>query len=211
MGIYNPSIYDVCHEAGGMTPHAFEIDPKRLGFILARYKFVAKMLAGKRNVLEVGCADGYGSRVVRQAVGSLEAIDKDAQSIDEARRLNYSARWPINFRARDMFVPALLPDSWDAVYALDVFEHIASEESAFFLATLSAAAPVCIIGTPSLESQQYASELSKQGHVNCMSGEQLQRRCRMHWSQVFMFGMNDETLHTGYLPMAHYLFAVCVR
>ena len=24
-----------------------------------------------------------------------------------------------------------------------------------------------------------------------------------------MFGMNDEIIHTGYLPMAHYLMALC--
>jgi len=204
-------IYDVCHEAGGMSAYEWERDPKRLAFILARYTFVAKMLAGKGNVLEVGCADGYGSRIVRQAVYALEAIDKDAQSIGEARRLNYSARWPIQFGARDMFEPPLMPGAWEAVYALDVIEHIEPDKSEFFLATLARTAPICIIGTPSLESQQYASELSKQGHINCMSGDTLRGECQQHWRQVFMFGMNDCVLHTGFLPMSHYLFALCIR
>jgi hypothetical protein len=26
---------------------------------------------------------------------------------------------------------------------------------------------------------------------------------------VFLFSMNDEVVHTGFYPMAHYLFAVC--
>ena len=30
-----------------------------------------------------------------------------------------------------------------------------------------------------------------------------------HWNHVFLFGMNDETLHTGFGPMCHYRFAVC--
>ena len=30
-------------------------------FMLARYKFVSKMLAGKSNVMEVGCSDGFGT------------------------------------------------------------------------------------------------------------------------------------------------------
>ena len=49
---------------GRMTSHAWRDDPKRLGFTLARYKFVAKMLAGYEQVLEVGCGDGFASVVV---------------------------------------------------------------------------------------------------------------------------------------------------
>jgi len=64
---------------GLMTSWAWTDDPKRLAFTLSRYKFVAKMLDGRSHVLEVGCGDGFGSRVVRQAVGGLTAIDTDPQ------------------------------------------------------------------------------------------------------------------------------------
>jgi hypothetical protein len=30
-----------------------------------------------------------------------------------------------------------------------------------------------------------------------------------YFHNVFVFSMNDEVVHTGYYPMAHYLFAVC--
>lgn len=202
-------IYDVCHAAGGMSKYEWERDPKRLGFILARYKVVAKMLAGKPTAIEVGCADGFGSRVVAQTVGHLTAIDIDAESIKEAKAQN-SKKWHVSFSVRDAMSPRLL-DTWDAVYALDVLEHIDPAREFDFILSLRQAAPVCIIGTPSLESQTYASALSKQGHVNCKSGEALRELCSNYWKQVFMFGMNDETLHTGFLPMSHYIFAVCVR
>lgn len=39
-------------------------DPKRLLFMLARYKFVARMLSGKQKVLEVGCGAAFGARIV---------------------------------------------------------------------------------------------------------------------------------------------------
>ena len=39
-------------------------DPRRLAFLLSRYKFVSKLLDGSSDVLEVGCADGFGARVV---------------------------------------------------------------------------------------------------------------------------------------------------
>ncbi len=57
-------------------------DPKRLVFTLARYKFVAKMLAGKDQVAEIGCGDGFGSRIVRQAVGNLLITDYDSYFIE---------------------------------------------------------------------------------------------------------------------------------
>src|SRR6266567_6508113 len=52
---------------GLMVNQVWNEDPKRTLFTLARYKFVAKMLAGRKHVLEVGCADAWGTRIVQQA------------------------------------------------------------------------------------------------------------------------------------------------
>ena len=38
-------------------------NPKQMLFILARYKFVAKMFSGLEQVLEVGCGDGQRHRL----------------------------------------------------------------------------------------------------------------------------------------------------
>ena len=57
-------------------------DPKRLLFVLSRYKFVAKMLTGKSSVLEVGCGDAFATRVVQQEVGEVFAIDYDPLFVD---------------------------------------------------------------------------------------------------------------------------------
>lgn len=186
-----------------MTAYNWSADPRRLAFQAARYLFVAKMLEGKMRVLEVGCADGQGARIVRQHVGSLMAIDSDARSIAEAERL-MSPRWPVEFRVGDVLKGAL--PRMDAVYCLDLFEHIAAESQ--LLTALHAIAPVCIIGTPSLESQAYASEISKAGHVNCVTKSGLRKRMCHHWRHVFMFGMNDNTLHCGFDEMTHYLFGI---
>jgi SAM-dependent methyltransferase len=201
-------LYAICHESGGMTKFEWERDPKRLCFILARYKTVARMLEGKARVLEVGCADGFGSRIVRQQVGELVAMDIDRASIAEAVA-NDSARWPVDFRTGDV-QDLPITERFDAVYCLDVLEHIEPQDEARFLACLRSRAPVAIIGSPSLESQPYASELSRKGHVNCKTGHNLKASLMPHWNQVFLFGMNDETLHTGFAPMAHYRMALCV-
>ncbi len=187
--------------------YSYDDDPKHLIFALARYKFAAKMLCGQGRVLEVGCGDGWKSRVVAQQVGHLTAFDFDPQLIAAAKSAPSS--WPVHFECRDALNEHY--GDFDAVYCIDFIEHIAPGSESALLERLHKSAPVCIIGTPSIESQIHASEVSKKYHVNCKSGEELRRLCLGRWRQVFMFGMNDETVHTGFLPMAHYLFAVCVR
>lgn len=204
-------IYDGCHLVGGMTADYWERDPKRLAFVLARYKFVARMLEGKGRVLEVGCADGFGSRIVRQHVGELWAIDIDEKSIKEAEQAS-TEQWPINFLVQDIMAcqGSARFSKFDAVYCLDVLEHIASAMEDAFLGKLRESAPVAVIGMPSLESQAHASELSRAGHVNCKTGPDLKSALERHWKNVFLFGMNDETLHTGFAPMCHYRIALAV-
>jgi hypothetical protein len=68
---------------------------------------------------------------------------------------------------------------------------------------------VVIVGMPSLESQAHASPQSKAGHVNCKSGKALKSVLEKHFHNVFLFSMNDEVVHTGFAPMAHYLFGLC--
>ena len=199
-----------------MSRQAYNDDPKRLSFYLARYKHVAKLLAGSGSVLEVGCADGFGSRIVRQHVDSLTAIDPDERSIYEAR-ISSSTRWPVMFEHGNIHDKVLSRDhhhvtkwrGYDAVYALDVLEHISPDGE--FLSAMCAAAPVAVIGTPSRESQEHASEMSRLGHVNCMSGDDLRSRLLEYWDHVFVFTMHDEILGTSYYPMAQYLLALCVR
>lgn len=208
--------YDYEHSHGGMSLQAYADDPKRLAFTLARYKHTAKLLEGMPHVLEVGCADGFGARIVRQHVGRLTAIDPDRRSIEEARtregeRRSRGDKFPIDFFCNELADVKCysLAHTINAVYALDVLEHIANDHD--FLVDMRAAAPVAVIGTPSLESQAYASDVSKAGHVNCRSGPDLRARLREFWDHVFLFTMHDETLGTSYLPMAHYLLALCVR
>ncbi len=200
-------IYDVCNAAGGMTGFEWERDPKRLLFILARYKFVAKMLRGKRRVLEIGCADGFASRLILQYCDSLDAVDIDTNALEIAIE-NRSEKWPVNFFAHDIMEGA--PGPYDAVFALDLFEHIARAREDEFLRAVRDCAPVAILGSPSLESQPYASALSKEGHINCKTEVEMRASLLRFWSHVFIFSMNDETLHTGFDKMAHYRFALAV-
>src|ERR1700682_880072 len=76
------------NELGLMMNQAWHDDPKRLTFTFARYKFAARMLAGCKDVLEVGCGGEFPSRIVQQEVGRLTVTDFDPIFIQEAQRLN---------------------------------------------------------------------------------------------------------------------------
>lgn len=193
---------------GVMSAYRWAEDPKMILFMLARYKFVAKMLAGYGKVLEVGCADGFGSRIVRQVVNSLTALDIDGQMIEDAKA-KASTKWEINYLIGDM--SAVKGDRFEALYCLDVLEHVLPSEEGAFMSMARELAPVAIIGMPSLESQAYASPLSAQNHVNCKTEGQLWSLMRLHYRHVFTFGMNDEVVHTGFGPMCHYRFALGVN
>jgi SAM-dependent methyltransferase len=195
---------------GLMSNQVWQDDPRRLAFVLARYKFVAKMLEGRTRVAEVGCADAFGTRIVAQAVGRVTAYDFDPIFIEDAAWRS-AAAWPFDLKVHDI-VKGPLPQKFDAVYCLDLLEHIPRRREQDFLANLRRsllATGALIVGTPSLESQRYASPQSKAGHVNCKSGATLVKLLRGHFSNVFLFSMNDEVVHTGFAPMAHYLLAIC--
>ena len=46
---------------------------------------------------------------------------------------------------------------------------------------------IFIDGMPSLESQKYASKQSKEGHVNCKSGENLKKLLNKYFINNFVF------------------------
>jgi 2-polyprenyl-3-methyl-5-hydroxy-6-metoxy-1,4-benzoquinol methylase len=194
---------------GLMSSQVWRDDPRRLLFVLARYKFVAKMFSGMNRVLEVGCADAFGTRVVRQEVGGVVATDFDPIFIarNQARP---TPRWSIDFRVHDMLAGPL-GEGFDGVYAVDVIEHIPEAQENRFVGNLAGslhARGVCLLGSPSLESQVYASPPSRAGHVNCKTGPGLRALMARFFHNVFIFSMNDEVVHTGFTPMAHYIWAL---
>lgn len=195
---------------GIMSSHVWREDPRRLLFSLARYKFVAKMLAGQEEVLEVGCGDGFATSIVLQEVGRLHGVDIEPAFIEDCRANRAGER--CTFELADLAARPVAPPR-DAVYSLDVLEHIDPAREEGFLRNLrdSLRDPgVCILGLPSRESQQHASPWSRMEHVNCKSGPELRALLLRHFRTVFLFSMNDEVVHTGFSPLAHYLFGIGV-
>ena len=200
--------YDV--RLGTASAQDYVHDSKHLSFAISRYKFAAKMLVGMDHVIEVGCGDGFGAPLVSQGVGELTCTDIDeGQLTDNRERMSVFNN--IKFEYYD-FREKAYAKAADGIYLVDVLEHIFPEEENRFMCHLTSSLKpygVAVIGTPNASADAYASPNSKIGHVNLKQGEQLRTLCQQHFHHVFMFGMNDEVVHTGFLPMAHYLMALC--
>ena len=195
---------------GPWTSYSLLHDPKHMSFVLGRYKFAAKMLEGKGDVIEIGCGDGFGIPLVAQGVNSVVGIDIDDRLIEgNAARLRSIKN--INFQKLNICEQA--PDKkFDAAYSIDVIEHLDPNlDEPFMENTLKCLKDDCVyvIGTPNVTAEQYASEQSAIQHINLKSHKGLKELMQKYFENVFMFCMNDEVLHTGYGPMGHYLFAVC--
>lgn len=201
---------------GLMSGQTWHDDPKRLAFMLARYKFVARMLAGRQHVLEVGCADAFATRIVQQAVGRVTAVDFDPLFIEDVKQRMHPA-WPLDCRVHDMLAGPVQHEAglFDAAYCLDVIEHIPAADEHRFMGNVAASLSphgVVLVGSPSIHSQTYASPPSRAGHVNCKDEAGLRDLVGGYFHHVFIFSMNDEMVHTGFTPMAHYLLALgCER
>ncbi len=187
-------------------------DPRRFVFSLARYKFVAKMLSGRQNALEIGCGDAFAAPIVMQEVRQLTVTDFDEEFVSDALRRR-QPEYPYEALVHN-FIDGPLPSRYDAAFSMDVLEHIDASQERLFLSNIASCLTpeaAMIVGMPSLESQTYASPGSKAGHINCKSGPDLKTLMEQFFHSVFLFSMNDEVIHTGYHKMAHYVIAVCAH
>ena len=139
---------------GLMSGHAYLTDPKRLAFTLSRYKFVSKMLTGKNNVLEIGFADAFGTTIVFNEVKKMSACDFDPLFVKDCIETHPLAK-EIDFFEHDM-VKSSVDNVFDAIYFLDVLEHIQPHDEQKFMTNAVSSLDengICIVGIPSLESQ----------------------------------------------------------
>ena len=77
-------------EMGPNTTFTYRSDPRRVCFMLSRYKFCAKLLTGKRSVLDIGCSDAFGTPFVAQEVEKVLTTDWDSRLIESnVERLSF--------------------------------------------------------------------------------------------------------------------------
>jgi SAM-dependent methyltransferase len=182
-------------------------DPKRLAFVLSRYKFAAKMTGRQKRVLELGCSEGIGTPILAEFATHYTGVDLDGSAIATAKENWTNRAW--QFIEADFMGKSY--GTFDSIVSLDVIEHIHREYEPLFFDTVRknlGADGICLVGTPNVTSAAYASVGSQRGHVNLYDAARLEAAMRTVFHNVFMFGLNDEVVHTGYAPMTHYLMAL---
>ena len=183
--------------------------PRRVLFAMSHYKFAAKMLGEGKDILEVGCSEGLCTLLLAENAKTVLALDSDEDAITVARQSFETEK--LKFICEDFLTAKT--GQFDGVVSLDVIEHIYPENEELFVKKMREALRdygVCIIGTPNKNAESYASPGSIIGHVNTFTWERLKLLMERHFHIVFMFSANDEIVHTGYYPMAHYLLAMAV-
>ncbi len=184
--------------------------PRHVLYSLAYHKFAAKMIGEKKDILDIGCSEGLGTMLLAEFANYVLGIDIDEAAIQSAQK-NFS-RDKVEFQALDI-LNAHIRGDFDAAVSFDVIEHIYPEHAAAFIdAYANHLKPegIAIIGTPNITSNQYANARTQSGHVNLYSADRLREEVGRRFKNVFMFSVNDEVIHTGFSPMAHYLIAMGV-
>ena len=194
---------------GPLSSFDWRHDPRHILFTLSRYKFCAKLLSGKKSVLEIGCGDGIGTSILLQEVDKLHCIDLEPQLIeDNIKRNSYPDR--LSFECLNL-VEQSPGRVFDAALATDVVEHIPADKEDIFITNITSVLTsnsILILGTPNITSQKYASKQSTEGHVNPKNYLGLRGLLSYYFKNVLLFSMSDEVVHTGFYPMAQYLFGV---
>ncbi len=194
---------------GPWTSYSLINDPKHMCCVLSRYKFCAKMLEGKKVVMEIGSGDGFGLPIIAQAAKKVYAVDWDKRLLEgNAQRLKYLK----NVEYLHVDLNKSSPDvAVDGAFLIDVIEHLEPETERVFLNNIVKCLKpegVLIIGTPNITASEHATPRSRVQHINLKSRKSLRELMERYFENVFMFGMNDEVLHTGYASMCHYIWAI---
>jgi 2-polyprenyl-3-methyl-5-hydroxy-6-metoxy-1,4-benzoquinol methylase len=139
---------------------------------------------------------------------NITGVDFDEDSIAYANET--FADENIKFIASDIFDLGKI-GTFDAVVSMDVIEHIEKSMEDEFMEIICKNLEthgIVVIGTPNITAAQYQSKESEIGHINMYDHVRLYDLINKYFYNTFIFSANDETVHTGFYPMAHYFIAV---
>ncbi len=193
---------------GSYYSYQFRNTPRHILFTLSRYKFALKMIGEGKKILELGCNEGLGSYFMSEFAVSVTGVDFDERAVKWADD-NYKSD-KLSFIC-DNFLGKRY-GSFDAVVSYDVIEHIYAENEKCYMETVTDNLNpdgIFLVGTPNAEADKYSNKEISGAHVNLYSHDRFYTMLRNYFHNVFPFSQNDEMIHTGFSPMAHYLLALC--
>lgn len=185
--------------------------------ILARYKFAVKMLQNRKGikVIDFGCNGGVGDLLIRQTCDAEKIIGLDFDHEAIAWANDNIADEILHFQEGDFFdIDIPEKGNYDATVSLDVIEHISQKDEKAYRDLLYESLNengIAIVGTPNVTMYPYASPWNKKAHINNFDQARLYSLFSERFRNVFIFGMNDEVLNTGFYPFSCYIMALCCK
>ena len=88
---------------------------------LGRYYFASERLKNFKKVLDVACADGYGTKILSQRVASVDGIDRNEEYLRVARTKYNSNN--INYKCIDVDKKTIT-DTYDGIVCFETLEHL---------------------------------------------------------------------------------------
>lgn len=110
-----------------------EIPPKFFAEHLKPYEFVLPYAFGK-NILEVGCGDGYGSAFLAEKASEVISIDYDEATVLQARN-KYRAP-NLSFMRMDATTLQFEDSLFDIICSFQVIEHIPENKIPLYLSEI---------------------------------------------------------------------------
>lgn len=198
---------------GPHTSYQWNNSRRHLLFTITRYKFAMKIMGNiyekdEKEILDLGCSDGFGTYFISEYANKVIGVDFDKDAINFA--MTNSNNTNIEYKCENFLKKKY--GNFDGIVSFDVVEHIYPENIPDYMKTVLINLKntgTFVIGTPSLETQQYSKENVTGAHVNVYTGENFYKMLKQYFYNVYLFTQNDEVIHTGHLRMANYLIAIC--
>ena len=211
--IYGPQALEYQNETGfvlgPLASFKMRHDPRYLLFMLARYKTAAKYLRGKKNVLEIGCGDGFALPLLRQEAESVTAIDIEPDFIDDNQK-RFADLNGITFRLHNILENPM-DNKFDAAVSFDVYSSIPLERADDFFTNIRSSINndgLFVLGVQNKMATAHSLPQNILDQPNFPTYEELQLKFETYFSNSFILSMNDETVHTGRETMAQYFIAI---
>lgn len=195
----------------GFTYHDSPID---FYFILSRYKFAAKMLSKKNNVIDIGAGHGFGSVLLSKFVQNLLSVDIDKDLIEYSKQTHSKCN-NLNFELFDLLsYDKKYVEKFDGLCSLDVIEHFEKDQIEYVVSqyhNLLKDNGIAVIGTPNIASRPFASQRRIDSHPFEFDYDTFYNSLNKKFSNVIVFSMTDETVSTSFSKLAWYFMAVCIK
>lgn len=155
---------------------------------LSAYKLAQKYVPGKE-VLDIGCGEGYGTHYLSGYAKSITGIDYNAEAVAHAgaKYVNANTR----FEAIDVKHLSALNRRFEVICCFQVIEHI--DNTRDFLSAvknLLIEDGIFICSTPNkLDASPDSAEPANKFHVREYLVDEFSRLLQSHFSKIQMFGL----------------------